>query len=113
MKFKPTDAIQELQFFGEFGGKSIHFRCFYLHIYVGKNNVRHFRRKCRWLLFIFTSFTPSNIYLGEALAAMEGTETANVSASGMGSITPVLLQLVGVENTLFLVELFMGEPMRS
>jgi len=31
--------------------------------------------------------------LGEALAAMEGTETANVSASGMGAITPVLLQL--------------------
>jgi methionine-gamma-lyase len=39
--------------------------------------------------------TPSNLYLGEALAAMEGTETANVAASGMGAITPVLLQLVG------------------
>ena len=37
--------------------------------------------------------TPSNLYLGEALAAMEGTETANVAASGMGAITPVLLQL--------------------
>ena len=33
------------------------------------------------------------MYLGEALAAMEGTETANVAASGMGAITPVLLQL--------------------
>ena len=39
--------------------------------------------------------TPSNLCLGEALAAMEGTETANVSASGMGAITPVLLQLCG------------------
>jgi methionine-gamma-lyase len=39
--------------------------------------------------------TPSNLYLGEALAAMEGTEAANVAASGMGAITPVLLQLVG------------------
>ena len=37
--------------------------------------------------------TPSNLYLGEALAAMEGTETAHVTASGMGAITPVLLQL--------------------
>ena len=37
--------------------------------------------------------SPSNLYLGEALAAMEGTETANVAASGMGAITPVLLQL--------------------
>jgi methionine-gamma-lyase len=35
------------------------------------------------------------MFLGEALAAMEGTETANVSASGMGAITPVLLQLCG------------------
>jgi methionine-gamma-lyase len=34
-----------------------------------------------------------NLYLGQALAAMEGTEAANVSASGMGAITPVLLQL--------------------
>jgi methionine-gamma-lyase len=37
--------------------------------------------------------TPSSIYLGQALAAMEGTEAANVSASGMGSITSVLMQL--------------------
>ena len=36
-----------------------------------------------------------NLYLGQALAAMEGTEAANVAASGMGTITPVLLQLCG------------------
>ena len=39
--------------------------------------------------------SPSNLYLGKALAAMEGTETANVSASGMGAITTTLLQLCG------------------
>ena len=32
-------------------------------------------------------------YTDEALAAMEGTETSNVSASGMGAITAVLMQL--------------------
>jgi methionine-gamma-lyase len=37
--------------------------------------------------------SPSNLYLGEALAAMEGTETANVSASGMGAITSTLMQI--------------------
>ncbi|MDC3301095.1 aminotransferase class I/II-fold pyridoxal phosphate-dependent enzyme, partial [Flavobacteriaceae bacterium] len=37
--------------------------------------------------------SPSNLYLGEALTAMEGTETSNVSASGMGAITAVLMQL--------------------
>jgi methionine-gamma-lyase len=37
--------------------------------------------------------SPSNLYLDKAMAAMEGTEAANVSASGMGAITPTLLQL--------------------
>jgi methionine-gamma-lyase len=37
--------------------------------------------------------TPSNLYLGEALAALEGTESANVTASGMGAITAVILQM--------------------
>jgi methionine-gamma-lyase len=37
--------------------------------------------------------SPSNLYLGEALAALEGTETANVYGSGMGAITAVILQL--------------------
>ena len=39
--------------------------------------------------------SPSNLYLDRAMAAMEGTETANVSASGMGAITPTLMQLCG------------------
>ena len=39
--------------------------------------------------------TPSNLYLGEALAAMEGTEAAHVASSGMGAITPTILQLCG------------------
>lgn len=39
--------------------------------------------------------SPSNLYLGQALAAMEGTETATVTASGMGAITAVLMQLCG------------------
>src|SRR5690606_40149839 len=35
----------------------------------------------------------SNLYLGEALAAMENCETANVTSSGMGAITATILQL--------------------
>ena len=38
---------------------------------------------------------PLILYLGEALAAMEATETANVFGSGMGAITAVLMQLCG------------------
>ena len=44
--------------------------------------------------YLYSRYTsPSNLYLGEALAAMEGTETSNVSASGMGAITSVIMQL--------------------
>jgi methionine-gamma-lyase len=40
---------------------------------------------------IYILAIPSNLYLDRAMAAMEGTETANVSASGMGAITPTLM----------------------
>jgi methionine-gamma-lyase len=39
------------------------------------------------MLLVFRHSSPSNLYLDKALAAMEGTGTANVSASGMGLIT--------------------------
>ncbi len=42
--------------------------------------------------------SPSNLYLKEALAALEGIETANVSGSDKGVITPVLLQLCEARN---------------
>lgn len=42
--------------------------------------------------------SPSNLYLGEAMAALEGTESANVTASGMGAITATILQLCGAND---------------
>lgn len=37
--------------------------------------------------------SPSTVNLGQALAALEGTEAANVTASGMGAITSVIMEL--------------------
>ncbi|ULT27279.1 PLP-dependent transferase [Sphingobacterium sp. E70] len=37
--------------------------------------------------------SPMNLYLAQALAKLENTAAANVTASGMGAITTVLLQL--------------------
>jgi methionine-gamma-lyase len=56
--------------------------------------------------------SPSNLYLDKALAAMEGTEAANVSASGMGAITPTLLR-AELSRSLFRAEQFMVEHMLS
>ena len=96
MKFKPADAIQELQFFGEFGGVNPSISDASTYTFMSaKTMLDTFEGNTDGCYLYSRHSTPSNLYLGEALAAMEGTETANVSSSGMGSITPVLLQLVG------------------
>ena len=96
MKFKPADAIQELQFFGEFGGVNPSISDASTYTFMSaKTMLDTFEGNTDGCYLYSRHSTPSNLYLGEALAAMEGTETANVSSSGMGSITSVLLQLAG------------------
>ena len=96
MKFKPADKIQDLQYFGEFGGvnPSISDSSTYTFI-SAKTMFDTFEGNTDGCHLYSRHSTPSNLHLGEALAVMEGTETANVAASGMGAITAVLLQLVG------------------
>lgn len=96
MKFKPADVIQDLQFFGEFGGVNPSISDTSTYTFMSaKTMLDTFEGNTEGCYLYSRHSTPSNGYLGEALAAMEGTESANVSASGMGAITPVLLQLVG------------------
>ncbi len=94
MKFNPADNIQDLQYFGEFGGvnPSISDSSTYTFL-SAKTMFDTFEGNADGCYLYSRHSSPSNLYLGEALAAMEGTETANVSASGMGAITSILLQL--------------------
>jgi methionine-gamma-lyase len=96
MAFKPANNIQDLQYFGEFGGvnPSISDSSTYTFL-SAKTMFDTFEGNADGCYLYSRHTTPSNLYLGEALAAMEGTETANVTASGMGAITPVLMQLCG------------------
>ncbi|WP_445731799.1 aminotransferase class I/II-fold pyridoxal phosphate-dependent enzyme [Mariniflexile sp.] len=96
MAFKPANRIQDLQYFGEFGGvnPSISDSSTYTFL-SAKTMFDTFEGNADGCYLYSRHSSPSNLYLGEALAAMEGTETANVSASGMGAITPVLMQLCG------------------
>ena len=91
---KPADFIQDLQYFGEFGGinPSISDSSTYTFL-SAKTMFDTFEGNAEGCYLYSRHSTPSNLYLGEALAAMEGTETSNVSASGMGAITAVLMQL--------------------
>jgi methionine-gamma-lyase len=96
MAFKPANNIQDLQYFGEFGGvnPSISDSSTYTFL-SAKTMFDTFEGNADGCYLYSRHSSPSNLYLGEALAAMEGTETANVTASGMGAITPVILQLCG------------------
>ena len=94
--FNPADNIQDLQYFGEFGGvnPSISDSSTYTFL-SAKTMFDTFEGNAEGCYLYSRHSSPSNLYLDRALAAMEGTETANVSASGMGAITPTLLQLCG------------------
>lgn len=96
MEFNPADKIQDLQYFGEFGGvnPSISDSSTYTFL-SAKTMFDTFEGNAEGCYLYSRHSSPSNLYLGQALAAMEGTETANVAASGMGAITPVLLQICG------------------
>ena len=94
MAFRPANNIQDLQYFGEFGGvnPSISDSSTYTFL-SAKAMFDTFEGNADGCYLYSRHSSPSNLYLGEALAAMEGTETATVSASGMGAITPVIMQL--------------------
>ena len=94
MSFKPANNIQDLQYFGEFGGvnPSISDSSTYTFL-SAKTMFDTFEGNADGCYLYSRHSSPSNLYLGEALAAMEGTETATVTSSGMGAITPVIMQL--------------------
>jgi methionine-gamma-lyase len=96
MNFKPANRIQDLQHFGEFGGvnPSISDSSTYTFL-SAKTMFETFEGNAEGCYLYSRHSSPSNLYLGEALASMEGTEAATVTASGMGAITPVLMQLCG------------------
>ncbi len=94
MKYKASDHLQDLQYFGEFGGinPSISDSSTYTFL-SAKTMFDTFEGNTEGCYLYSRHSSPSNLYLGEAMAALEGTETANVYSSGMGAITAVILQL--------------------
>ena len=92
--FDAANNIQDLQYFGEFGGvnPSISDSSTYTFL-SAKTMFDTFEGNTEGCYLYSRHSTPSNLYLSEALAKMEGTESANVTASGMGAITSTLLQL--------------------
>ncbi len=94
-KSDPASNIQDLSQFGEFGdvNPSITDSATYTFL-EAKSMVDTFHGETEGCFLYSRHWNPSNKYLADALAAMEGTEAAWVTASGMGAITSAILQLV-------------------
>lgn len=94
MKNKAAQNLQDLHYFGEFGGvnPSISDSSTYTFL-SAKTMFDTFEGNTEGCYLYSRHSSPSNLYLGEALAALEGTESANVFASGMGAISSVIMQL--------------------
>lgn len=94
MKFDPSKEIQKLKHFGEFGGVNPSITDSATFTFMqAKTMLETFHGDAEGCFLYSRHWNPSNKYLADAMAAMEGTEAAWVTASGMGAITNVFLQL--------------------
>lgn len=94
-KFDPATAIQNLEQFGEFGGVNPSITDSATFTFMTEEEmIKTFHGESAGCFLYSRHWNPTNRYLSEALAAMEGTELAWVTGSGMAAITTTLLQLV-------------------
>jgi len=94
MKHDPATKIQELTQFGEFGGVNPSITDSSTFTFLGTKTMEDtFHGDAEGCFLYSRHWNPSNKYLADAIAAMEGTEAAWVTASGMGAITCAILQL--------------------
>ncbi len=92
--YDPATDFQRLQQFGEFGdvNPSITDSATYT-FFTEETMVDAFHGEAQGCFLYSRHWNPSNKYLADALAAMEGTESAWVTGSGMAAITTAILQL--------------------
>jgi methionine-gamma-lyase len=94
MKFDPASKIQDLLQFGEFGDVNPSITDSATYTFLQANTMRDtFHGEQEGCFLYSRHWNPSNRYLAEALAAMEGTQSAWVTSSGMAAITSAILQL--------------------
>ena len=94
MKFNPAKAIQDLKQFGEFGDVNPSITDSSTYTFLRGNTMEEtFLGHMEGCFLYSRHWNPSNKYLADALAAMENTESAWITSSGMAAITCALLQL--------------------
>ena len=93
-KGNPANKIQDLQFFGEYGGVNPSIADSSTFTYLAGKTMGDVFEGTREGCYLYSRHTnPSTSYLGQAISGMEYTKGAILTASGMGAITTTLLQL--------------------
>ncbi|GET27628.1 aminotransferase class I/II-fold pyridoxal phosphate-dependent enzyme [Prolixibacter sp. NT017] len=93
-KFDPATRIQRLENFGEYGGVNPSITDSSTFTFMdAQTMIDTFHGETEGCFLYSRHWNPSNKALSDAMAAMEGTEGAWVTGSGMSAITTVLLQL--------------------
>jgi methionine-gamma-lyase len=96
MRFDPATSVQDHQYFGEFGGVNPSIEDSSTYTFLKADKMEElFNTSMEGCYLYSRHWNPTNKYLSNALAALENTESAQVTASGMGAITCAVLQICG------------------
>ena len=94
MKFDPATRIQALKQFDEYGGVNPSINDSSTFTFKKADTMEElFDHELEGCFLYSRHWNPTNRFLAEALAAMEGTESAWITSSGMSAITSVIFQL--------------------
>jgi len=93
MKKDPASRIQDLLQFGEFGDVNPSITDSATYTFLKASSMKDTFEGAEGCFLYSRHWNPSNKYLSDALAAMENTESAWVTASGMAAISNALMQI--------------------
>ncbi|MEW5985471.1 MAG: aminotransferase class I/II-fold pyridoxal phosphate-dependent enzyme [Chloroflexota bacterium] len=96
MPLDPSCAIQDYLVFGEYGGVNPSITDSSTFTFMRPETMKElFEHEIEGCFLYSRHWNPSNKALAQALALLEGTEAAQVTASGMAAISSAILQLCG------------------
>jgi len=94
MKRDPSVNLYDIQDFGEYGGVNPSIADSATFTFIeNKSMIDTFHGEAEGCFLYSRHWNPSTKYLSDAIAKIEGTKAAWVTASGMGAITAVFLQI--------------------
>jgi methionine-gamma-lyase len=95
-EWDPSGRLQDYLVFGEYGEVNPSITDSSTYTFLDPQRMKElFEHEIEGCFLYSRHWNPSNRYLAEALALLEGSESAMVTASGMGAISATLLQLCG------------------